>query len=353
MSDLAGAAAALGVPEAIVKRSAEARAKESGASVDEILAAWAGGTSAPASTAPPAAPIAAESPTPPDAETAPVAAAVSATPEPAPAPTAIEAAPVPTEVNAQEALRYPAVVTVPTAGLLERTVAVVPRWLAAAFLILPLFGLLQLASASSLDCGQGTGLAVDRVTGVLENCDGSPFEGRGAPGGVPDFAALGGEIYAGQVVSAANCSGCHGPAGQGGVGPALAGVATTFSSCGDHIEWVTKGSSGFQAEGRNAYGDLNKPITANMPSFAATLSAEQIASVVAFERVRFGGADPTTVLADCGLVEAPAEAGAEGSTATTTGGAETEGSTATTTGEAGTEGSTATTVDAAVTTTIP
>ncbi|HUO45988.1 MAG TPA: cbb3-type cytochrome c oxidase subunit II [Acidimicrobiia bacterium] len=43
MSDLGAAAAALGIPEALVKRSAEARAKEAGVSVEEILAAWAGG----------------------------------------------------------------------------------------------------------------------------------------------------------------------------------------------------------------------------------------------------------------------------------------------------------------------
>ena len=53
---LSAAASALGAPEAIVKRSAEARAKASGVSVDEILAAWAGGetvtTAAPAPSAP-------------------------------------------------------------------------------------------------------------------------------------------------------------------------------------------------------------------------------------------------------------------------------------------------------------
>ena len=52
VSDLAAAAAALGVPEALVQRSAEARSKASGTSVDEILAAWAGGSSAPAGSAP-------------------------------------------------------------------------------------------------------------------------------------------------------------------------------------------------------------------------------------------------------------------------------------------------------------
>lgn len=337
MSDLADAAAALGVPEAIVQRSAEARAKATGTSVDEILAAWAGGGSVPAASSPeptPASPAAETAPEPQPAETPQVAAAVTAPTPVTAAP--VTAAPAPSEVNAKEALRYPAVVTVPAAGLLERTVGSLPRWLAAAFLVLPLFGLLQLASASSLDCGQGTELSVDRVTGVLENCDGSPFEGRGAPGGAPDFVALGGEIFLGQVVTAANCSGCHGPAGQGGTGPALAGVGTTFASCADHIEWVTKGSSGFQAEGRSTYGDLSKPITANMPSFAASLSAEQIASVVAFERVRFGAVDPATVLADCGLVEAApedsatttaGEAGAEGGATTTTTAPETSATT--------------------------
>lgn len=337
MSDLADAAAVLGVPEAIVQRSAEARAKATGTSVDEILAAWAGGGSVPAASSPeptPASPAAETAPEPQPAETPQVAAAVTAPTPVTAAP--VTAAPAPSEVNAKEALRYPAVVTVPAAGLLERTVGSLPRWLAAAFLVLPLFGLLQLASASSLDCGQGTELSVDRVTGVLENCDGSPFEGRGAPGGAPDFVALGGEIFLGQVVTAANCSSCHGPAGQGGTGPALAGVGTTFASCADHIEWVTKGSSGFQAEGRSTYGDLSKPITANMPSFAASLSAEQIASVVAFERVRFGAVDPATVLADCGLVEAApedsatttaGEAGAEGGATTTTTAPETSATT--------------------------
>ncbi|HUO46107.1 MAG TPA: hypothetical protein VM470_04685 [Acidimicrobiia bacterium] len=60
MSDLLTAAAsALNAPEDIVKRSAEARAKASGSSVDEVLAAWSGGGTV-ASTPPPA-------PTPPPA----------------------------------------------------------------------------------------------------------------------------------------------------------------------------------------------------------------------------------------------------------------------------------------------
>jgi hypothetical protein len=46
-----------------------------------------------------------------------------------------------------------------------------------------------------------------------------------------------------------------------------------------------------------------------MPGFGGTLTEEQLASVVAFERVRFGGGNPDEVLADCGLVEAGGEGG--------------------------------------------
>ena len=55
MADLLTAAAqALNAPEAIVKRSAEARAKASGTSVDDVLAAWSGGGTVTAAPPPPA-----------------------------------------------------------------------------------------------------------------------------------------------------------------------------------------------------------------------------------------------------------------------------------------------------------
>jgi cytochrome c oxidase cbb3-type subunit II len=64
MSELsAAAAAALGIPEAIVSRSAAARAEETGMTVDEVLAAWAGGGDIPPPAAPaPVEPEAAEEP---------------------------------------------------------------------------------------------------------------------------------------------------------------------------------------------------------------------------------------------------------------------------------------------------
>lgn len=47
MSDVASAAAALGIPESLVERSVEARASASGANVADLLTQWAGGETAP------------------------------------------------------------------------------------------------------------------------------------------------------------------------------------------------------------------------------------------------------------------------------------------------------------------
>ncbi|MEX0699027.1 MAG: cytochrome c [Acidimicrobiia bacterium] len=313
MSDLAAAAAALGVPEALVRRSAEARAKASGTTAEAVLAAWAGGApvvgSGATEVASPETQVESR-----EAEDGSPETQVESretgdgSPEGdrktevgSPAAAIVGRPPPPAEVSPKEAIRHPVVVTVATAGLSERTAGVVPSWLAAFLVIIPLFGLFQLASATDNECGLGTELLPDRVTGELVNCDGSPFQGRGPAGGGSDFIALGAELYPG----APACAGCHGRAGEGGTGPPLGGVLATFSSCLDHIEWVSKGTSGFQAEGRTTYGDLGTPVGATsalMPSFAAQLSPEQIAAVVAFERVRFGGASPEETLEACGLV---------------------------------------------------
>jgi len=316
MSDLAAASAAMGVPEALVKRSAEARSRATGASVDEILTAWAGGAAAPAAA-------------PPEPVPSPESRVPSPEPASEPATSAGDlletrdsrletptAPPPPTEVSPKEAFRYPVVVTVPTSGLTERIVPSLPTWLASMLLLIPLFGLLQLTGATSNDCGEAGELLADRVSGTLINCDGTPFEGRGTPGGSTDFIALGEQVFTGEVVVVANCQGCHGAQGQGVTAPALTTVRATFASCADHIEWVSKGTQGFQGEGRSTYGDLDKPVGGggNMPSFAAALTPEQIGAVVAFERARFGGVAAEEALADCGLVkpaEAPAEPGAD------------------------------------------
>jgi hypothetical protein len=342
MSDLSAAAAALGVPEAIVQRSAAARAAETGMSVDEVLAAWAGGGSVagapPAGdSAPDSEPETATEPAAePEEEAAAPEAATPAAEAPAPAAAAVgpvTRAPIPAEVTAAEAASLPEVITVPTAGIRERTNLAVPRWLAAVMLIIPAFALFALGGSATGECGDSTELSTDVITGEVVNCDGTEFTGSGVGGGGgADFIAMGEELYHG----APACEGCHGANGEGGVGPGFAGVVTTFGSCADHIEWVTLGSAGFQAEGRSTYGDTNQAVDGGMPTFGDSLSAEQIASVVAFERVRFGGANPEEVLADCGLAEAEGGEGgeggepgeetpAEGETTTTVGGTVTTG----------------------------
>lgn len=337
---LSAAAEALGLPEALVERSAEARAEETGASVEEILQAWAGGeavAAAPATeeepseeTAVPEEEEAAPEESPEEPEpVAPAAAAEVAEPTPAAAPTR---APLPETVTPGEAARFPEVVTVPTAGIKEKTNFAIPKWLTAVLLVAPLAALFALGGSATGECGEATELRVDVVTGEIVNCDGTEFTGQAAGGGGVNFVALGESIYQGGEVTGVNCSSCHGAGGAGsGSFPALTGVLNTFGSCQDHIEWVQLGSAGFQAAGRNTYGDTAKQVggAGNMPSFSGSLSAEQIAAVVAFERVRFGGADTDTALADCGLVEpgegetpsdgeAPADGGGGGDGATET-----------------------------------
>lgn len=309
---LSAAAAAMGVPEPIVERSARAWADASGQSYEDVIAAWAGGEAV--ASAPPAAEAAPA--TEPEAAATEEAAPEAAAPEPATAPAqpaaepaaaaaAVAPPPAPERVSPEEALEHPVVVTVPTAGITERTGYSIPMWLGALLLIVPAFGLIYLAMGSgAAECGAGTALRVDRVTGEAINCDGTPFEGRGAAGGGADFIAMGEETYA-------TCAGCHGPQGQGsGSFPALTAVTSTFAACTDHIEWVELGSAGFTAAGRNTYGDTNQAVDGGMPGFGGSLSPEQLAAVVAFERVRFGGGNPDEVLADCGLAEG--EEGGEG-----------------------------------------
>jgi mono/diheme cytochrome c family protein len=312
----------------LVQRSAQARAAETGASVDEILAAWAGGEiiesvtplvtggePEPASDA--ASEEEAAAPTGPVVEIpaeSPVAAATARTPT---------RAPIPTEVTAAEATHLPEVITVPTAGIKERTNFVIPRWLTALMLIAPFVALFALGGAATGECGEATELAADVISGEIVNCDGSEFTGAGAGGGPGDFLALGGDIYAGNVTPAATCIGCHGPNGEGSAAfPALTGVLTTFGACSDHLEWVRLGSAGWSSTYGDTYGDTNKPVNQGMPTHSA-LTAEQLASVVAFERVRFGGQDPDEALVDCGLAdsqggeEGEGPGGGDGTTGTT------------------------------------
>ena len=310
MSDLSAAAATLDLPEALVQRSAEARAQATGTSVEEVLTAWAEGAEIPAAAAAADAEPARTAATSPEQAEEPATEPV-VVPQPAPVtetappsqPMVTQPAPTPSEVTLAEAAGLSEVITVPTAGIRERTNFTIPRWLVATMLIIPTFALFALGSSATGTCGEATELDVDVVTGEIVNCDGSEFVGSGVDGGGPDFIVLGEGIYGGTVVSGVNCAGCHGAGGGGGVGPALTGVLTTFGSCADHMELVQVGTPGFQALGRSTYGDTNKPVggVGVMPPHAS-LSAEQLAAIATFERVRFGGADTDQALKDCGLI---------------------------------------------------
>lgn len=93
-----------------------------------------------------------------------------------------------------------------------------------------------------------------------------------------------------RVFSSAGCSGCHGAAGEGGVGPKLAGgeAKLTFPNVADQIDWVKTGS---QTKPKGTpYGDPNRAggqhivKVAGMPAFSGTLSEAEIEAVVAYER---------------------------------------------------------------------
>ena len=152
---LAQAAAALNAPEAIVKRSAEARARAGGISTDEVLAAWAGGgspaTAVPAATA---APAAASAPTPTDQP----AAAEAAEPAPQEAPVAAAVETVPSAVAIAEPLVVEAIEIYEPVPLGERikTAGRIGAWTGS---LLGLLGALAastwLLTAASLDGTEG------------------------------------------------------------------------------------------------------------------------------------------------------------------------------------------------------
>ncbi len=85
-------------------------------------------------------------------------------------------------------------------------------------------------------------------------------------------AAPAADMALGQSVFEANCAVCHGQNGEGGVGPQLGGGAAVanFPDPADQIAVVT--------DGRNA-----------MPAWGSSLSEEEIAAVVAYEREGLSG----------------------------------------------------------------
>lgn len=109
------------------------------------------------------------------------------------------------------------------------------------------------------------------------------------------------DLEAGRDTYRARCATCHGGNGEGGAGPALAGVIETFSSCDDQMQWISLGSERFESEVGPTYGDQDAEFTGVMPEFSATLTEEEIAQVAAFERHMFAGATQAEAAEGCGL----------------------------------------------------
>lgn len=102
----------------------------------------------------------------------------------------------------------------------------------------------------------------------------SPAEGEIDP------MAEGASIY-----TSAGCAGCHQANGSGsGSFPALTDVQETFPDYRDHMMWVRVGAQDWPA---GEYGETNVANTHTMPGFHDSLTDEQIAQVVLYERQEF------------------------------------------------------------------
>jgi hypothetical protein len=78
-------------------------------------------------------------------------------------------------------------------------------------------------------------------------------------------------------------------------------VLATFPNAADHVWWVINGSAGVGVG--SPYGNPDRPggqhvAAGGMASWAATLSAKDLLSVVYYERIRLGG---STEAAEVGL----------------------------------------------------
>lgn len=111
----------------------------------------------------------------------------------------------------------------------------------------------------------------------------------------------GSPLAQGRDIYGARCSACHGSRGEGGTGPSLKEVTSTFPSCADHIEWVTLGSNRWKDIHGDTRGTTAAAVEGGMPSHEEILSADEIALVAAFERIAYGGQAEDATLADCGV----------------------------------------------------
>ena len=220
-----------------------------------------GGEEAPASDAPPAGEAVEAAPEAP----APAAAAVAATPEPIPAPE-----PVRPEVAAAMSRKK------------------IPYWAMPVLVALPLWAYVYQATLEPAPTGELTPLEAGHV------------------------------VYAG-------CASCHGANGAGNAGaPGFDAVVETWPDFRDHMMWVKIGNAGwFEASGEEVYGAGNTASNGGSMPDHPSLSDEELAQVVLYERVEFGGmeesgeeyelllaiAEGETTFAEAGLGELSAAIG--------------------------------------------
>jgi mono/diheme cytochrome c family protein len=141
-----------------------------------------------------------------------------------------------------------------------------------------------------------------------------------APSGELTPVEQGGELY-----TSVGCTGCHGPGGGGSAAaPALTGVLKTWPDFRDHMLWVRVGNAGwFASSGQKVYGAEAKPSSGGTMPQHPSLDDQDLALVVLYERVQFGGleegsdeylailevAEGKKTFADAGLGDLAAAAG--------------------------------------------
>lgn len=117
---------------------------------------------------------------------------------------------------------------------------------------------------------EGAATAEASAAGEGEAATGEATEGAPAAGAAPEAAA--GNAEAGQTVYVGNCAGCHGPNGQGQIGPSLVGEDGPKN-------WTL---AQFTATLRNGQTP-DRQLGAAMPRYAETqISDEQVADLQAY-----------------------------------------------------------------------
>lgn len=107
-----------------------------------------------------------------------------------------------------------------------------------------------------------------------------------------------GPLGAGAKTYTAACAGCHGGAGEGGVGYAFTekSIIKTFPHIEDQLRFVYFGTDNYIAAGVDVYGDPNREggphiagAKGKMPPQGGSLSDVEILNVVCHERYTLGG----------------------------------------------------------------